>query len=74
MFYSSTSRLCCKMAVQLGIKGEVQNGKITDSSSIICLNPYLCLFPKTTSQENIISLPSLETWSENQKRKKKVKR
>lgn len=27
-FYSSTSLLCCKMAVLLGIKGEIQNGKL----------------------------------------------
>lgn len=34
-------KLCCKMAVSLGIKGEIQNGKkITDSSRIISLNPY----------------------------------
>lgn len=34
-------KLCCKMAVSLGIKRRnTKWKKITDSSRIICLNPY----------------------------------
>lgn len=46
MFYSSTIILCCKMAVQLGIKRRSTKWKITDSSSNICLNPYRAHFLK----------------------------